>query len=92
MVQKKQLKKVRVRTVALFLLFPLVVWFIAFFVWFYWYDLSDLFGKNDRGPVQSPARSIDNNQRRERAPSSKPQEKILEDDRKKLEDILKRRS
>jgi hypothetical protein len=91
MAGKKQRKKVRVRTVVLFLLLPLIVWFIAFLLWFYWYDLTNLFVKDAR-PVRSPARPVDRDERRERAPTSKPQERIFDDDRKKLDDILKRRS
>jgi hypothetical protein len=93
MARKKQRKKGRVRTVVLFLVLPLIVWFIAFLVWFYWYDLSNLFVKKDARPVHSkPALPIDKDERRERTLSPKPQEKILDEDRKKLEDILKRRS
>jgi hypothetical protein len=93
MARKKQRKKSRLRTTLLLLLLPLIVWFFAFLIWFYWYDLSKFIGKDDARPVRSkPARQIDKDEQGERAPSPKPQEKIFDEDRKKLEDILKRRS
>jgi hypothetical protein len=93
MARKKLRKKSRLRTVLLFLLLPLIVWFIAFLLWFYWYDLSEFFTKDDPRPGRAKAASPrDKDERRERAPSPKPREKIFEEERKNLEDVLKQRS
>ena len=75
----------------LFLVTPLAVWLIAFLIWFYWYDLGRLFTKDESRRV-TPKRQIDKDERRERAPSPQPREKLFDEDRKKLDDILKRRN
>jgi hypothetical protein len=74
---------------------PLICWFAAFVIWFYWNNLTRLFtGSHKQGARPAPKASArsepgDNS---EAPPSKRPQEKILEEDRKKLEDILKRRN
>ena len=93
MARKKQRKKSWLRTLLLFLLVPLAVWAIAFLIWFYWYDLSNLFSREEPEETNSrPSRQIEKDARRESAPAPPPQEKIFEEDRKKLEDLLKRRN
>jgi hypothetical protein len=93
MARKKQHKKSWLRVLVLFLVIPLAVWLSAFLVWFYWHDLSNLFTKDaPRRVSPKPARQIEKDDRRERTPAPQPQEKILEEDRKKLEDVLKRRN
>lgn len=92
MARRKQRNKSRVRTLILFLLIPLIVWFLAFLLWFYWYDLRKAFTKEDAPPRRSkPARQVET-ERRESVPAKPPKEQILDDDRKSLEDILKRRN
>jgi hypothetical protein len=91
--RRKQRNKSRVRTLILFLLIPLIVWFLAFLLWFYWYDLRKAFTKEDAPPRRSkPARQVETDERRESVPAKPPKEQILDDDRKSLEDILKRRN
>ena len=78
---------------ALFLVTPLAVWLIAFLIWFYWYDLGRLFTQDEsRRATPKPARQIDKDEQRGRARSPQPREKLFDEDRKKLEDILKRRN
>ena len=91
MARKKRRKKSWLRTLVLFLVTPLAVWLIAFLIWFYWYDLGRLFTKDESRRV-TPKRQIDKDELRERAPSPQPREKLFDEDRKKLEDILKRRN
>ena len=91
MARKKQRKKSWLRTLVLFLLIPVAVWSIAFLLWFYWYDLSSLFSREGRVSPKPP-RQIGKDDRRERLPAPQPQEKIFEEDRKQLEDVLKRRN
>ena len=93
MARKKQRRKSWLRTLVLFLMIPLAVWLIAFLIWFYWYDLSGLF--NREGPGRASPKSprlTETDDRRERGPAAQPQEKIFEEDRKQLEDVLKRRN
>jgi hypothetical protein len=93
MARKKQRKKSWLRTLVLFLVIPLAVWLIAFLIWFYWYDLSNLLSKDaPRRVSPKSARQIEKDDRRERTPAPQPQEKIFEEDRKKLEDVLKQRN
>ena len=76
-----------------YLLFPLVVWLVAFLVWFYWYDLTRHFSKTGDKPKAAIKRES-NSEARENVDAKKPeqvQEKILDEDRRKLEDILKQR-
>jgi hypothetical protein len=91
MARKKPRKRSWLRMMVLFLVTPLVVWLIAFLLWFYWYDLRRLFSpEEERRPVPKAAKPAEKSDRRERR--APPQEKIFEDDRKKLEDILKQRN
>lgn len=93
MARKKQRKKSSVRMLALFLVIPFAIWLMAFLLWFYWHDLSHMFGRDEPGRmIPKPAPQMERNERRERPASEPPQEKIFEEDRQKLEDILKRRS
>ena len=93
MARKKQRKKSWLRTFVVFSVIPLAVWLIAFLFWFYWYDLTKLFTQ-ETPPRVSPkaARQSETDDRRERKPAPETQEKIFEEDRKKLEDLLKRRN
>ena len=93
MAQKKKPKKTSwVKIALLYIFVPIIIWFLAFVAWLYWDDIAKLFSKDSR-----PERNIPGVSRRlEKAdkgtsPTQRSQEKILDDDRKKLEDILKHR-
>ena len=93
MARKKQRKKSWARVLVLFFVAPFAIWLMAFLLWFYWHDLSRMFGGGEPPrPNPKPEREIERNGRRERPAPAPPQEKIFEEDRQKLEDILKRRS
>ena len=93
MVQVKRKKRNWVRTIMFYLLLPPIVWVVAFIMWFYWYDLARLFSKADERP--NPTAKIEagseNRERPKAAPTNRSQEKILDEERKKLENILKQR-
>ena len=62
---------------------PLTVWALAFLIWLYWYNL---FGHGDKTPPAKAGKEVE--------PSTKSsdkstQERIGEEDRRKLEEILK---
>jgi hypothetical protein len=81
------------RIVLFFLLFPLIVWFVAFLIWFYWYNIVGLFSDTEHKAKAVP-KSETRPERREKSPippANAPAEKILDEDRQKLDDILKRR-
>lgn len=88
MAKRKRKKRGWLRTLIFFVLFPLIVWLIAFLLWFYWRDLSAPWNKQS-APADTPPRS---RERDETRPAKRPPEKLLDEERKKLEEILKRRS
>jgi len=92
MAQKKKRRVSWGRKALYYLLFPLIVWGIALLFWFYWYDLRRLFNK-DYATKDRPkaARQSERRESEERPSKNRAQEKILDDDRKKLDDIIKRR-
>lgn len=91
MAQKKKQRRVSWGKRALFyILIPLVVWGIALLIWFYWYDLRNV-GKQDYTDRPKSEPKNEKNEPLERPTKLRPQEKIQEEDRKKLEDIIKRR-
>ena len=87
MAKRKRKTRGWLRTLIFLILFPLVVWLIAFVLWFYWRELGALF-KPENTPANPPARV---RERGEAPPAKRPPEKILDEDRKKLDEILKRR-
>jgi hypothetical protein len=86
---RKRKKRGRLGKLLFYILFLLVVWFVAFLLWFYWRDVSAWLSKGD-APVNSPVR-VKPRERSDTAPAERPPEKILEEDRRKLDEILKRR-
>jgi hypothetical protein len=93
MARKKRRSRSWVLTVLFYLLFPPVVWFLAFVLWFYWFDLERLFFKASEKPRQSSAQveSKKENRAEPKAPAvDRAQEKIIDEDRQKLDAILKR--
>ena len=89
MVTRKRKKKSWIKGLAFYVGFPLLVWFAAFLIWFYWADLWALLGRD-----KPPVRAMPKAGRSEKAEGTAPnrsQEKILDEDRKRLEDVLKRK-
>jgi hypothetical protein len=86
---RKRKKRGWLRTLLFYILFPLVVWFVAFLLWFYWRDVSAWFSRDD-APANPPGR-VKPRERGDTTPTKRPAEKIEEEDRKKLDEILKRR-
>ena len=91
MAQKKKAKKRSwLKTALIYLFVPLTIWFLGFVLWLYWDSIAGLWSK-DKAPERTPARASRAKENTEKAPAKPPQEKILDDDRKQLDDILKRR-
>ena len=91
MAQKRKRGRNRGRTLLFYIIFPLIVWLVAFLVWFNWYDLRHLFVK-DEEPKGRPkaARQLDRGDTAERSPAKRSQEKIFDEERKQLGDIIER--
>jgi hypothetical protein len=91
MAQRQRPKGSPLKKLLVYIFVPLVVWLIAFLIWFYWYNLRDLFTKAQK-PTPQPkvTRQLDRSDKAERPPAKRPQEKIFDDERKQLDDIIKR--
>lgn len=93
MAQKKRPKRSWLKALLFYIFFPLIIWGLAFVIWLYWSDFSRLFDQNAGIAKRSPkaSRGSDKSEQSELAPGKPPREKILDEDRKRLEDILKQR-
>ena len=85
MAKKKKRKIGWLRKLLLFICTPIIIWFLAFFIWFYWNDLAKSFMANKGKPQPAPKAT------RQAGPPAKKSadEKILDEDREKLDEILK---
>lgn len=91
MAQRQRRKRSWVKRLLVYIFVPLSVWFIAFVMWFYWYDFRDFFIKDKEPKNRSKAtREFDKGEKVEQKPATRPREKIFDEERKKLEDIIKR--
>jgi hypothetical protein len=92
MAKKKRPKYSWLKPLLIYVFVPLIVWFLAFVTWLYWDDITRLFSKNSDRERNAP-RATRKLERADKnpAPTKRSQENILDDDRKKLEDILKER-
>jgi len=93
MARKKKPKKTSwLKIILLFIFVPLTVWFLAFIAWLYWDDIARLVsGDAGRGrSVPRASRRLEKDDNKA-VPKQELQEKLLDDDRKQLEDVLKQR-
>jgi hypothetical protein len=90
MAQRRRRQRSWVKRLLVYLCVPLSVWLVAFLIWFYWYDIRAVY--KERGPKDRPkaARLPDKGEQVERGPVKRPPEKIFDDERRKLDDIIKR--
>ena len=93
MAQKKRPKRSWLKALLFYIFFPLIIWGLAFVIWLYWSDLTRLFANYGAKTKRAPngGRGNEKTERSEMAPGKRPEEKILDEDRKRLEDILKQR-
>jgi hypothetical protein len=87
---RKRKKRSWLKTLLIYISIPIGIWLAALLIWFYWHDLTGLVS-NDKAPRGTPSK-VRRVERDEASPTKRPQEKILEEDRQKLEEVLKRRS
>ncbi len=72
---------------------PLVVWFVAFVIWLYWQPIAGLWSHGKDRAKAAPKTARDRNQAKRSNPSEKRgHEQISDEERKKLDEILKRES
>jgi hypothetical protein len=91
--RKKRKKHSWRRTLLVFAVTPLAVWFIALLIWFFWYDITRLLSPTGSAtpPAANSAPSEQGARDWELQPAKPSREHIPEEDRRKLDDILKRR-
>jgi len=94
MARKKKVKTSWLKILLLFLFVPAAVWFGAFLLWFYWYDINNIWSKPETGKRAQPsaARQREQQDGREGVAAKRAPERILDEDRKKLDEILRRRN
>ena len=90
--KKTPKKKHWLATALVYLFVPLFIWLGAFVLWLYWDDIGRIFAKDATNQRNAPraSRKIEKSDKGAAAPRP-AQEKILDDDRRKLDDILKQR-
>jgi hypothetical protein len=92
-VARKTRKKHRwLRSIFLFLVTPLLIWCVVFFIWLFWYEITGLVGpgKSPARPAGSSARPAERAKERNAPGTTLGREEIADEDRKKLDDILRR--
>jgi len=87
--QKRSKKTSWLRSLLLFIFIPIIIWVLAFLIWFFWRDIAKLFDK--RGPAKTPPGVSRGTEKGQSRRDNKSQEKIPDEDRKKLDEILKNR-
>jgi hypothetical protein len=95
-VAKRKTRKIRkrsaVKIILLFVLAPLIVWALAFLVWLYWNDLAKSLtpGEDHPEPAAKTLRRLDKDESRSGSNETGAKEKILDADRKKLDEIIRK--
>jgi hypothetical protein len=84
--KKRRRKSAWLKSLLLFILTPLVIWFFAFVVWLNWDAIVKLINR-ETDKTKPSARAVTKADKAD-SPSN---EKILDEDRKKLDEILKKR-
>jgi hypothetical protein len=81
------------RSLFIFVITPLTVWFLAFLIWLFWHDIMRLVapGKATPRPATSSPRDWESSKNHGPLPAQRPREDIPDGDRKKLDDVLKQR-
>ncbi len=87
--RKPKQKRSWLKALLLFIFVPIVVWSAAFLLWLNWYGVMALLGKGTVGV--KPAANSSRDQAPKPGPAQDPHETIQEEDRRQLEEILKRR-
>jgi hypothetical protein len=84
--KKKKRKRSWLKLLLFFILTPLITWALAFLIWFYWYDITAFSSRQDKTPRTGASKEVG----RSTKPADKTSnERIGEEDRRKLDEILK---
>jgi hypothetical protein len=90
--KRKRSKRSWAKPILLFVLTPLIIWALAFVVWLYWNEIAkSLVPVEDHSePAAKTLRKLDKDESRSRSNETRPKEKILDADRKKLDEIIRK--
>jgi hypothetical protein len=90
--KRKRKKSTRFKTILLFVLAPLIVWALAMLIWLYGDEIAKSFrpGKDRPKPAGRALQNIEKDEAGTRSDEAQPKEKILDADRKKLEEIIQK--
>jgi hypothetical protein len=87
MAQRKQHGRFRLRTWVMLAALPVMLWAAAFVLWLYWPDFRGWYSAPEQDQRSRPSERAARGSGREPA-----REKISDDERKKLEEVLRRRN
>jgi hypothetical protein len=90
--KRKRSKRSWAKPILLFVLTPLIIWALAFVVWLYWNEIAKSLapGEDRREPAAKTLRKLDRDQSRSRPDETGAKEKILDADRKRLDEIIRK--
>jgi len=88
--RRRKRKQRWLRLVFLFILTPIVIWCAVFIIWLYLDDIMGLFTGSSKSAAPPP-KAVQKTPRVEPFSQNKSDEKILDEDRKKLDEIIKGR-
>ena len=90
--KRKRRKRSALKTILLFVLTPLIVWVLAFVVWLYWNEIANSLApvEDHSEPTAKTLRKLNNDESRSRSNETRAKEKILDADRKKLDEIIRK--
>jgi 4-amino-4-deoxy-L-arabinose transferase-like glycosyltransferase len=90
--KRKRRKRSALKTILLFVLTPLIVWALAFVVWLYWNEIANSLApaEGQPKPTAKTLRKLDKDESHRRSNETRAKEKILDADRKKLDEIIRK--
>jgi hypothetical protein len=90
--KRKRSKRSWAKTILLFVVAPLIIWALAFVVWLYWNEIAKSLapGEDHLEPAAKTLRDLDKDESRSPSDETRAKEKILDADRKKLDEIIRR--
>ncbi len=89
MAPRHKKKKSHLKTLLFFVLTPLIVWGLAFLIWLYWQPPVRPLAK---GEEPKATRNIEKSERSNVPAEKRGQEQILDEERKKLDEILRKQA
>jgi hypothetical protein len=89
--QKVKRSRKRLRKLLLFVATPIAIWLAAFVVWFRWSDIVARFNKPGPSPQPSVSQAREQPNPAKARRDETPPEKIFEQERTELEEIIERK-